>query len=99
MSKNEIAWDLSEMFQSPDDPRINGVLNKLDKQVDEFIRDYKGKLNFPEFSADDLLILLKKQEDFTADFFEFNSFARLSFSANMTIPEIKTLFNKAQEFS
>ncbi|MHA1551438.1 MAG: M3 family oligoendopeptidase [Candidatus Heimdallarchaeaceae archaeon] len=99
MSKNEIAWDLSEMFQSPDDPRINGVLNKLDKQVDEFIRDYKGKLNFPEFSADDLLILFKKQEDFTADFFEFNSFARLSFSANMTIPEIKTLFNKAQEFS
>jgi oligoendopeptidase F len=99
MSKNEIAWDLSEMFQGPDDPKINEVLKKLDKQVDEFIRDYKGKLNFPEFSADDLLVLLKKQESFTADFFEFNSFARLSFSANMTIPEIKTLFNKAQEFS
>ncbi|MCK4896057.1 MAG: hypothetical protein KAS47_04560, partial [Candidatus Heimdallarchaeota archaeon] len=99
MSKNEIAWDLSEMFQGPDDPRINDVLNKLDKQVDEFIRDHKGKMNFPEFSADDLLILLKKQEDFSADFFEFNSFARLSFSANMTIPEMKTLFNKAQEFS
>lgn len=99
MSKNEIAWDLSEMFKGPDDPRINEVLNKLEKQVDEFIRDYKGKLNFPEFSANDLLVLLKKQEDFTADFFEFNSFARLSFSANMTIPEIKALFNKAQEFS
>ncbi|MCG3224285.1 MAG: M3 family oligoendopeptidase [Candidatus Heimdallarchaeota archaeon] len=99
MPKNEIAWDLSEMFKGPDDSRINEVLKKLDKQVDEFIRDYKGKLNFPEFSADDFLVLLKKQEDFTADFFEFNSFARLSFSANMTIPEIKTLFNKAQEFS
>ena len=99
MSQKEIAWDLSEMFKDSDDPKIAQVLNKLEKQVDEFIKDYKGKINQPEFSAYDLLKLLEKQEDFRADFMEFNTFARLSFAANMKIPEIQVLFNKAQEFS
>ena len=99
MSESEIAWDLSEIFTNTDDPRIQETLANLEKQVEEIIRDYKGKINIPSFTVDDLLVLLKKQESFMADYLEFNGFARLSFSANMTLPENQKLFNKAQEFS
>lgn len=99
MSDKEISWDLSEMFKGSDDPRITVVIEDLERKTKQLIYDYKGKINSPEFSSDDLLKLLREQEEFQAALFELSMFARLTFAANMTIPENRALNNKVEEFT
>ena len=57
MSDKEIAWDLSEIFPSCDHPKISEMLETLKEKADEFVTDYKGKINSPEFTAQNALEL------------------------------------------
>ena len=98
MTENEIAWDLSEIFSSRNDPRISKSIDTLQKQVDDFVNMYKGKINTPTFSADNLYELFKKQENFYADIDELNIYSHLSYDANMTDPESEALKKKVDDF-
>ncbi len=99
MTQEEIAWDLSEMFKNTEDSKIEKTMEELEKRSEEIISKYKGKINAPDFTFDDLLELIQIQEKFMADLAELNQFARLSFAGNMTKPEFKFLQNKTEEFS
>ena len=99
MTENEIAWDLSEIFSNYDDPRISNKMDALQKQVDDFISDYKGKINRETFSANDLYELFKKQEKFDADIDELITYAHINYDANMTIPESEALKKKVDDFT
>ena len=99
MSEKDISWDLSEMFKNTDDPHIASKMKELEKKSEDFVNKYKGKINYPEFTFEDLLKLIKEQEDFQANLSEVNQFARLSFSGNMTDPSFRELNNKTQEFA
>jgi len=99
MTQEEIAWDLSEMFKNTEDSKIEKTMEELEKRSEEIISKYKGKINTPDFTFDDLLELIQIQEKFMADLAELNQFARLSFAGNMTKPEFKFLQNKTEEFS
>jgi len=99
MTQDEIAWDLSEMFKKTDDPRIEETMKDLEKRAEEIAIKYKGKINTPDFSFDNLFELIQTQEEFTADLAELNQFARLSFAGNLTNSEFRALQNKAEEFS
>lgn len=98
MTDNEIAWDLSEIFSSRDDPRISKKMEALQKQVNDFVVMYKGKINIATFSAEDLYELFKKQEKFDADLDELLTYSHLSYDANMTIPELEALKKKVDDF-
>ena len=99
MTQEEIVWDLSEMFKNTEDSKIEKTMEELEKRSEEIISKYKGKINAPDFTFDDLLELIQIQEKFMADLAELNQFARLSFAGNMTKPEFKSLQNKTEEFS
>ncbi|MHA1885337.1 MAG: hypothetical protein ACW96S_09820, partial [Promethearchaeota archaeon] len=64
VNKNEIAWDLTEMFQSPDDPKITERIENLSNTAADFVSNYKGKINSADFTYAKLLELFKKQEAF-----------------------------------
>jgi len=98
MTEKEIAWDLTEIFTSHDDPRITETMNKLSKETDDFIRDYKGKINNADFNSQKLLELLEKQEKFQADLNDIKLFSNRLYSANMTIPQNETLKNRVEDF-
>lgn len=98
MTENEIAWNLSEIFSSRDDPRISKNMDALQKQVDEFVSTFKGKINTDTFSAENLYELFKKQEKFDADIDEILTYAQLSYDANMIIPESEALKKKVDDF-
>lgn len=99
MNNKEISWDLSEIFQGSDDPRIDVVIKELEEKTKQLAQNYKGKISSSEFSSDDLLKLLQEQEEFQAKLFELSNFARLTFAANMTIPENRELNNRVEEFN
>ena len=98
MKENEIAWDLSEIFTSLDDPRISKNIDSLQNQVNDFVTSYKGKIDTETFSANNLYELFKKQEKFDADIDELNTYSHMSFDANMTIPEVVALKKKVDDF-
>lgn len=59
--KNNLpAWDLSDMYQGIDDPRINQDLEKYRMSVADFAKKYKGKL--AELSASDFAEALDTYE-------------------------------------
>ena len=99
MTEKEIAWDLTEIFSSHDDPKITEAFDKLSMQAKNFIKDYKGKINAPDFTSQKLLELFKKREDFGADFSEINLYSNRLYSGNMTIPESEALKNRVEDFN
>ncbi|MFX1454762.1 MAG: M3 family oligoendopeptidase [Promethearchaeota archaeon] len=98
MTKKEIKWDFSELFSGHDDPKLPKTMENLNEEADQFIKDYKGKIDDKKFSADDLKLLLEKIEDFSARIDEVQLFSVNSFNANMTLPETQALNSKYREF-
>ncbi|MFW9989695.1 MAG: M3 family metallopeptidase [Candidatus Odinarchaeota archaeon] len=98
MTKEEITWDLSKLFSGPDDPKIDNLINNSKNQVEQFIRDYKGKIKTPNFKTEDLLNLFQKQEEFQANLDELFTFVHILYDADMQITEHEALKNKIIEF-
>ncbi len=98
MTEREIVWDLSVLFSGYDDPNILKTIEILEKQGDQFVNDYKGKINARDFSPEDLNALFKQLESFWVNFEELELFAVNSFNARMTLPETQALNNKYREF-
>ena len=66
MTEKEINWDLSEMFSGYNDPKIQEMMQSLSKEADQYVTEYKGKIGTKNFNAEDLNILFKKFEDYSA---------------------------------
>ncbi len=99
MKEEEIAWDLSHLFKNQNDPRIDEVIQHLEKKADQFVENYKGKIKSPDFKAKDLLYLFQQQEAFEANMDELMTYAYILYDANMNIPESETLKNKTVQFA
>ena len=98
MTKEEIAWDLNELFGSYDDPKIDKLIENSKKIVDKFIKDYKGKIKAPDFNAGDLKKLFQRQEEFEVNLDELQTYAHILYDANMQISEHEALKNKTIGF-
>ena len=97
MSTKEIAWDLSEIFPNIDDPSIEKAIEDLKKQADSLAKTYQGKIK--DFNAEELMKLLEEYEIYMADLSNIGIFARLSFAANMTLPETTALNDRVSKLS
>jgi len=98
MSEKEIAWDLTEIFAGHDDPKISETMDRLSKEADQFIKEYKGKINSNTFNSQKLLELFEKQEKFQADLHDIELFSNRLYSGNMTIPTSEALKNRVEDF-
>jgi len=98
MTKEDIAWDLSKLFSGPNDPKIDKLIESAKNQVEQFIKDYKGKIKAPDFKATDLQKLFQRQEEFQANLDDLFIFAHLLYDADMQITEHEALKNKTIEF-
>ncbi len=98
MTEKEIVWDLTVLFSDYNDPNISQNMEKFESKADQFVNNYKGKINTSDFNADNLNDLLKKLEEFWANVDDLDLFCEHSFYANMTLPETQALHNKYNEF-
>ena len=73
-------------------------LNRLLKETEHIINDYKGKITSDNFAPQNLLDLFKRQEKFQADLSELDLYKNRLYSAKMTIPESEALKNKVEDF-
>lgn len=95
MPKKEIIWDLSELFPSTRDPSVQEAIENVTIMAENFSRNYQGRIK--NLSAKELAKCIEEYEEYSAKLDDVTLFARLSFDANMTLPDTQHLHDKADK--
>jgi len=98
MTENEIAWDLTEIFLSPEDIKISKTMNSVNKMADKLVKNYKGKINSSNFLPKDLLDLIKKNETLMADLGDLDLYTNRLYDVNQNDLIAKGLKKKIDDF-
>lgn len=92
-----VRWDLSDLYDSIDDPALNKDKELVRKQTDAFSSSYKGRVK--DFDAGKMLQALEEYEKLLETVGKIGSFARLIWSTNTTNPKYGKLVQEANELS
>lgn len=91
----EHTWDLTPLFPSPNDPSIERAINEASTSSEAFEKNYRGKII--AFEAANLQRCLREFEAFEEKLENISLYASLSFSANMTQPDVQTLYDRVSK--
>ena len=94
---NQVTWDLTELFPSITDPKIDQTVADAKSTADLFEKTYRGKI--ASLSAEGLLLCLRDFETFEAKFSDLPLYSSLSFAADMTQPQAQALNDKVDKLS
>ncbi len=92
-------WDLSDLYQGTDDPKITADLDTLDAQAGEFQSRYEGRLIEGKVSSSELLEALTTYEAMSRLAARIGSFSSLLYSTDTTDPARGALLQKVRERS
>jgi oligoendopeptidase F len=92
-----ITWNLTELFFSITDPKIDQAIVEATALADQFEKKYRGKIT--SLSAEGLLQCLLDVEAFESKFSDIALFSSLSFAADMTQPQAQALNDKVDKLS
>jgi oligoendopeptidase F len=91
----EVAWDLSDLYESGDDPRIERDVEETDAAAAAFRERYYGKV--VELSAAELAEAIDERERIESIFTRAIYYAHLQFSTNMADPARGALLARLTE--
>lgn len=94
-AENNMEWNLKELFPSYKDPSLEKAINHAKASADAFEKTYRGKIG--QFNSEGLLGCIRQLENFEVETEDISLFASLSFSANMTVPEVQALYDKVSK--
>ena len=75
----EVAWDLSDLFTSPDDPQMEKTLKASAERAAAFAREYQGKIDSPDLTAHTLASAIQEYESFWQEAGKPGTYARPAF--------------------
>jgi oligoendopeptidase F len=93
----EVAWDLSDLYDSPDDPKLQGELDEAKSATSAFRDRYRGKV--AELEAAALAEAVAERERIESLLDRPMTYAQLRFSTNMADPQRGALVQRIQEES
>ncbi|MGK7369213.1 MAG: M3 family oligoendopeptidase [Candidatus Halalkalibacterium sp. M3_1C_030] len=93
----EIQWDLSDLYKSIDDPRLEKDRKKVRDKAKEFKESYKGRI--AELDSGQFKKALEKYEDILEMIGKIGSYAHLIWSTNTSKPEYGKLIQQSKELS
>ena len=95
MTTQQVIWDLSELFPSITDPKINQAMQEIKVLAKTFEMKYRGKI--ADLNPKGLLQCIINLETFKEKFNNITLFSTLSFSANMTLPQTQSLHDRVNK--
>ena len=98
MNEKGIEWDLTEIFSGLNDPKISKTMDALMDKANEIIKNYKGIINKPNFTAQNFYELLEKYEEIYAGGEDLGVYSYNSYMVNTNLPETKALYNKYKDY-
>lgn len=90
-----VLWDLSIFYASPDDPAIQQDLDKVQQMADEFAAKYRGRV--AQLDAEEMIDAMIEQEAISDASGRIGSYAFLNFSTDTTDPKRGALVQKVTE--
>ena len=96
-ANNQVTWDLTELFPSINDIKVDQAIAEAKATVDMFEKTYRGKT--ASLSAEGLLRCLSDIETFEAKFSDLTLYSSLSFAMDMTQPQAQALNDKVDKLS
>ena len=97
MPKNKLpTWDLSEIFKNYKDPKIDNEQNKLNKNVNTFVKKWKGKIK--NLDGKDVSNCLKEYEKINEKLGFMSTHSSLSFASNMEDEEVSRYNSKISDW-
>ena len=95
----DVHWNLGDLFQSADDPKITQTLAETLAHAEQFEADYKGKIASVELSADTLIAALREYEAIQQEAAKPMTFASLLFTGDTGDPARGAFLQKMREQS
>ncbi len=95
--ETEVAWDLSDLFAGPDDPKIDATLHTAKERAAVFAGTYQDKINSPDLTAARLLAAITEYEALWQEVGKAGTYARLRFSADTSDPARGALMARVSE--
>jgi len=92
-----VQWDLSDLYESIDDPALEADREKVRDQADQFAAIYKGKI--AELDEEGMKQALQDYEALLETIGKIGSYAHLIWSTNTNKPEYGKLMQEANELS
>lgn len=86
MSAAGIAWNLSALFQSVDDPKIGQLWETLGKRATEFAAQWKGNIDSKTLTPQQLAAAIGEYESIANEASKPMNFAQLLFAADTSNP-------------
>lgn len=90
-----IRWDLSALFSSLDDPKIEATWQQAHADADAFAAAYRGKV--AELDGPGLAAAIQKLEQISNESGKPGSYASLMFAADTSDPAIGSFYQKQME--
>jgi len=97
LEKNNVTWDLSDLFGGVSDPGIDKSLEDVITRATAFSGKYKGKIDNPGLTADLLLESILDYESILEELTRPGSYASLVFAADTSKHEHGALMQRVQE--
>ena len=94
-SAEGIRWDLSDLFSSHDDPRIDSTLDDCRSEAEAFALRYRGKI--AGMKPADLLSALKELEQIEDSLSRVANYSSLLYSADSIKPEYQDLDQRVEQ--
>ncbi len=94
---NLVTWDLTELFPSITDPKVDLSIAEAKATADLIEKTYRGKV--ASLSSEGLLRCLRDVEAFESKFSELTLYSSLSFAMDMTQPQAQALNDKVDKLS
>jgi len=92
-----IRWDLSDLFKSITDPKIESGLKKIATQSAQFVTTYKGKVAI--LSSQELHTAYQALETLMTPLYEIIQYAHLRYAIETDQSDIKAFVSKIDEYS
>ena len=93
----QVTWELTELFPSITDPKIEQANSEATSTADTFEKTYRKKIG--SLSAERLLRCLQDVEAFEAKFSDLTLYSSLVFAADMTQPQAQALNDRVDKLS
>lgn len=103
MSKNKsssadgVRWDLSDLYENHEDPRIQEDIDTSLTEADKFRKEFKGKIEEGEISPERFRKAMEWYEDIYEKMAKVYSFAQLYYSLDTQDPNRGALVQKSQK--
>jgi oligoendopeptidase F len=94
-----VQWDLSALFASIDDPKIEQTWSRLHQQADEFDKKYRGTIESATLSPADFANAIKGIEEITKEASKPANFGHLLFAADTADEKIAAFMQSQSEKS